>query len=377
MMTNQAMQVEMTREQRLLVLLNRVSFTSEEIETVRSLLEENLYWPEIFRIAIKNKILGLLYANLEKLRLAYLIPSRYRRTALFFKLGVAERNKGYIEESTRILQKVSEEGIVCTLLKGSYLIPAIYGLGPRDMNDIDILINREDGKKVMQIMEAFGYVQGRFSSEKNDIEAYTKEKKLLWKMKMNNLSPFVKKSESPFFDHYKVDFSFNLDLELKVDPVKEMLARAWQEDGLSYLKPEDFFLHLCCHLYKEATNAEWIYINSDINFIKFCDVREYVLHKMDKASLKEAVEFAKQYGLEKSIYFTVYYLREIYNDGYETELLESIDIPADFLNYYGDRNFANPLVWKKDFWGRLFSDSNKDELNSAEFHKQFQSYLDL
>lgn len=371
---------EINNEMRLMVLLNRLTFTQTEIKEVKELLESDLYWPEVYRIAIKNRVIGLAYHNLERLKLSYLVPSKYRRNGMFYTLGNGMRNKSLIMEYKNIIKKMNDEGIKCAPLKGVFLVPNLYeNYGSRDMNDVDILINRKDSKKVLKIMEELGYLQGRFNQEINDIENYTKEKKMLWKMKMNNLCPFVKKSGSEYHKYYKFDFSFNLDLDITVDPVQEMLDGADEIDGMHYLKPKDFFLHLCCHLYKEATNAEWIYINSDINLIKFCDVREYIQQKMDKTSLKESVNFAKEYGLEKAIYFTVFYLKELYNDGYEDEVLDYIDIEeVEFLNQYGKRNFEQEISWNKNFWERLSSDTNKDEIvYNKKFQKQFENYLKL
>jgi hypothetical protein len=38
------------------------------------------------------------------------------------------------------------------------------------------------------------------------------------------------------------------------------------------LDPSDFMLHLCSHLYKEATTVPWIRMKRDMTFYKFCDI---------------------------------------------------------------------------------------------------------
>ena len=41
---------------------------------------------------------------------------------------------------------------------------------------------------------------------------------------------------------------------------------------LETLNKYDFFIHLCCHLYKEATTLPWVKMGRDMTFYKFCDI---------------------------------------------------------------------------------------------------------
>jgi hypothetical protein len=367
----------MKKEYELIHILSRLTFKEEERELLKKILSENINWNEVFNVAIKNKVLPLIYYNLDLLGYAGYMLHNYRRNAMFQRLGNIERNVDLINEGKRVLKKLGKENILCTPLKGFCLIPNVYhDYGIRNMNDIDILIKIEDREKVTNIMNGLGYVQGKYNSSKKSIQPFSREKIMLWNMKMNNMPTFIKLSDCECTTVYEIDFSFDLDLQLSCSPVNEILDNAICKDGIHYLQTEAFFLQLCCHLYKEATNAEWVLESTDINFIKFCDVREYILHIMDEITLKKSVDLASKYGIQKSIYFTVYYLREIYHDGYENNILIYIDIDnEDFLNQYSKRNSIETLKWDQQFWDRLYSETNKSELDKMSgFYKKNSRY---
>lgn len=360
--------VSLTDEQKILLLSSRLTFNQEQEYELSEIVRKKMNWFEIFKMAIKNKVLGLLWYNLSIRDYEKLIPKQLSQIAHFYLLGTRERNKIYFEELEQVLDIAKSNNIGCIPLKGSYLIPHIYKeYGIRTIGDIDCMIKKCDIKNVRSIMNSIDYVQGEYNNKTNSFSLLSREKELMWKMKMNNLYPFKKISKSEYIKYTLFDFCFSLDLDLSTEPVELMIFRAEKnsETGYSYLRNSDFFIHLCCHLYKEATNAVNVVRSTDLNLIKFCDVREFIIGKMDSSSLQEAIQFAKDNNLEKAIYYSIFYLREIYCDGYESSLLDDLQITDDkFLYEYGDKNYGQVCRWKSSFWERLFSEDNTDELVS-------------
>lgn len=373
--------MNLKNEIRMIQLINRITISDQDKVQLLDLCNSDLYWPEILRLAINNKVVGLLYNALDQLSLLYKVPSKYRRITKYFVLGNELRNNELFLEYENIVAQLNNNGVKTAPLKGCYLIPYIYqNKGIRIIGDIDLMIDSKDRKTIIEIMQSLGYVNGRYDSKTQSITEYSREKKLLWNTQMNNLPPFLKASESPYVDFYKFDFSFNLYPKLNVQPVPEMLSRAeYSGQNVYFLRNSDFFIHLCCHLHKEATKSEWIHINGDINFIKFCDVREFVLNKMNEEKFNEAALFADKYNLREAIYFTIYYLKVLYNDGYEDKILEKFNIEdKSFLNQYIDSYNNEKVEWSKDFWERLTSDSNKDALaKQSSFNENYEKYHNL
>ena len=52
-------------EKKLLVLLSRVTFSSSDVEEINTLLKENISWCELFKYAMHNKVVSLIWTNLN------------------------------------------------------------------------------------------------------------------------------------------------------------------------------------------------------------------------------------------------------------------------------------------------------------------------
>lgn len=356
-------------EEKLVVLSSRLTFSERDEEELEQLKIQKLNWMEIIRISIKNKVLPLVWNNLSArgYKSKEIIPQRLQQVINFYNIGTRERNKVYLEQLDLIAEALRNNGVNCVPLKGGYLIRNVYkDLGIRTVNDIDCMISRADVSKVRDVLRSLGYIEGEYDENQGQIIPVSREKLMLWKTKMYNLFPFRKLTASDYAKVVNFDFSFSMDLDIKTEPVDIMVGRSeqHQKDKHNYLRPSDFFVHQCCHHYREASNASWVMLDSDLNLIKFCDAREYILQEMNDSDFEEAITFAKTYGFEKALYFTLYYLNEIYGDGYEEALMHRLDIQdLSFLNAFGENDFGYSIQWKKNFWQRIFAESNKDEIN--------------
>ena len=84
---------------------------------------------------------------------------------------------------------------------------------------------------------------------------------------------------------------------------------------------------------------------------------------MDDSDFETVIGFAERHSLNKAIYYTLWYLNQIYHDGYEQKILERIRVEnTDFLYTFGKTDETQTQVWKKNFWERLFSGYNLDEI---------------
>lgn len=366
----------LTSEQKLIVLASRLTFSDEDKRELQQVIKEDLNWLYIYHMAIKNKVLSLLYFNLCKLKYKSKIDCKLHQLSEFYQKGHERRNKKYFEEFMKVSKALYQAQIPFAPLKGAFLIPEMYkDFGIRTINDIDCFVSHSNVKRLTQVMNSLGYRQMDYDENTGEFKEITREVDLLWKMNMNNLFPFSKLVDDDFCNIVEFDFSFSLDFRKEVNIVDSMIDHAEKINGrfCSYLRPEDFFIHLCCHLFKEATNVEWVELGQDLNIIKFCDIREYLLRFMDNASLNKAIEFAKKNDFEEAIYYTIYYLKEIYNDGYEQELLDYINIEdSSFIHHFGEREYGKKLTWNKSFWQRMFSEDNRDELKEDPKFKSFE-----
>lgn len=368
------MERNLTNEQNMLILLSRYTMDERAKKEISNIINEDLEWLKILNYSIMNKVTGLVFYNVVRLGYEDKIPLYIYNQFRYFYYGTIRKNEIFIKEAEKIYKKFSEKNIYCTPLKGAYLLNKLYkDKGSRTVNDLDFLVNIDQINSIYEIMDELGFKQGDYNKKKNTIENFSREKSITWQLKLNTIPMFVKLCDSDFVDCVQIDLSYSLDLKRNADIVKKML----KESKDNYLKKEHFFTHLCAHLYKEATGAIWIYSSADLSMIKFCDVREFILNFMSKEDIENAIKFANENNLQKAIYFTIYYLKLLYNDGYESEYLKLIDIDElSFINKFGEDDFDNAFEWKKSFYDRLFTLNNKDELKDKEkFIERYEEFL--
>lgn len=356
----------LNNEQRLLILLSRLSFILDEESDLIELANKDIDWYLLLCYAVKNKVLGFVYYNLDKYNLVDKLPKQIIRLIRFYYTGNALRNKIYIQEFERLATKFEEMNISYAPLKGIHLLTNLYKDMPgRSLNDIDCMIDYEQYKTIKQIMQSEGYEQTEYDDTSKTQVPIPRNKAIFWNLHMNNSYPFRKSVGDTFCERVNFDFCFGIDKNNR-KTVSDMLNRM---DKKNQLNSYDFFIHLCTHLYKEAVNDMWIWSGSDNNLVKFTDVREFSLKYMTDKDFHRALEIAEEEGgnLLKAIHFTLFYLNEIFQDGYEQDLINRCKIDdSEYLQYFNES-----VKFKKNFWERLFSYSNVEEL------KETPKYLKL
>lgn len=364
----------LTNEQKVILLTGRFTFNENEINELRNLMRTELDWSVLFSIAIRHKMLALFWYNINKYCPGFRVTNPYRQVATFHYLGTKQRNEIFFNDFNKIRMKCKENHVYIYPTKGGYLIPYLYQeFGVRTINDIDCLIRKDDIEKLRKVLNDLGYIEGEYDRTTKEVRPVVRQKQIMWVRKLSNLFPFQKKSDSPYIEFFDYDFcfSFNKDTE----PVNDIINRSVLKNTEN-LKPSDFFIHLCYHLLREAKSAVAILYQVDLNIIKFCDIREFLINKMNENDCIEAIKFAQKFNLEDSIYFTLYYLIEIYDDDIAKWMLSKLELKdTNFMNSYGDVDFSHIRKWKKSFWDRLFAYSNKDEIEDIpEFAENFFKY---
>lgn len=353
---------KMEKEKNIVIEGSRLSHIDRE--RLSELLKDTVSWEKIFEYAMRNKVLYLLVHNLHKCELDSYIPDTLIKLVEDSMRCNVLRNDIKFSELENICKKLEDNNIKIVPVKGAYMIDNIYkSRAIRTTNDIDALVQKKDISKLNLIMKELGYSCDKYDELSKSFVKRSGSERMLYKTKMYNLLPYVKIVKQPIEMKVIFDFSHSLDFSLNTEPVQEMIDASYLENNVRKTLPEYYFIHMCCHHYREASHVEWMKIGKDLNFIKFCDVREYILHKMDDISLTKAIEFAKKYHLEEPVYFVLYYLDILYGDGYEKEWMERLVIENDsFVHTFGDDSNEKKYVRKKEFWDSFFDNNNSDEI---------------
>ena len=350
-------------EKQIVIMGSRISNLDNKQLSV--LVAKEINWEKVIEYAMRNKVLYLLFENLKHCNLEQYIPKHLKKLVQAAKKGNVVSNNVKLLEVEHVSKVMESRGIRIVPVKGAYLIDNIYGdRSIRTSNDVDALISRKDISQIDKIMKELGYTTDKYDEKTNQLIPRSASQKMLYKTKMYNLLPYRKSIEDTVEEIIIFDYSHSLDFGLDTKPVEEMIANSFYMGNSWCLLAEHFFVHMCCHHYREASHTEWIRLGKDLNLIKFCDVREFALQKMNQESMEKAINFAKKYNLNKALYFTLYFLREIYGDGYETELLEKLEVEdPSFVFEFGENEYEHIQIRKKSFWNSFFDENNMEELN--------------
>lgn len=352
-------------EKRLLILLSRITFSQADMEEINEIVKEKISWCELFKYALRNKVVTLVWYNIQKLNIRH-VP-KYNKQILSYALaGQTKQNKVFMEEKNRILNILSENGVIAVPVKGAMLVDLLYkSYGIRTLGDLDFLIKKQDEKIVDKCMKKIGYQKGTYDAESNTVIPVDRREDIKWKIGATNFHPYIKVVESGFMNFVKIDFRHSLDESLDNKPINNII-QYYEENGK--VNPTHIILHLAVHMYYEATHSMSLLYNKDINLIKFCDIREYCLESMDDLNFDEIVQLAEEYNVKNSVYYTFYYLKQIYNDGYEEKVLGQLrEMNIDDVDRCYNSDKKEFYAWKKDFSDRMFASDNFDELDDIKY----------
>lgn len=356
-------------EHELLLLCGRVALAEKDRENIRAIISaEALDFDYFLLLAKKHKVLQLVAKHLPSLDPESKISDFDKYLLHSYYLGIQKINHVKFEELRNILQTFVRRGIKAVPLKGAVLTPTVYrDFGLRTLNDIDFLISLEDRRAASECLKELGYQSGMYNWQTGEVDAVSREEELLWSMHIGNLHPRTKKMDSEYCKYVTVDFSYDVDLQKNYLASRLLLENAVKTTFLgqeTYLLNEtDFLIHLCIHLYKEASNAQWVIYHNDLNLIKFCDVREYLLTIAGNLDPGRFCQRVRELRAEKGVYYTFHYLDYLYSETYSQTLLKDLGMDdTGFLDEYGHLDYESPKLWKKSFYDRFFSLSNLEEL---------------
>lgn len=340
-------------------LLKYSTVTENKLPSVNlDAIDQNL----LFQYAISNKVLPLVWFNLQKAGFKFYKYTHFALKCIY--IGASKANAIYFSELSRLEEAFRKAGILCLPVKGAMLAQCVYkDLGLRFLGDIDFLVRHQDKNTLDSVMKQLSYVQGTYDINTNQITPMSRFEKIKWDLNMSNIFPYQRTIDSEYLPVIKVDFRFALDDGLNHEPVNQMIREAMSNEGK--ICPAHALVHLCTHLYDEAKQSMNISIRKDINLIKFIDIREYIISFISDKDMQDAIGFAIQHNLCKQMYYSLYFLQMLYNDGYENKILETLSLEIDdydFLFTYGENTCGAQTHWKKDFYTRLFAGDNKDEL---------------
>ncbi len=246
------------------------------------------------------------------------------------------------------------------LLKGAYLCGK-YPLGYRTSNDIDILVDSSNVTDIGNALKDAGFIQGYIRNGK--LVPASRSDIITSKMLRGETVPFIKEVGMPAKQFLEVDINFSLDYKNDdSDIVGRMISHAERKyagySDIITLDTYDFIIHLCVHLFKEATTLPWVKMKRDMTLYKYLDLY-YLLNNFSDTDALILVSRIKDYQIYDPCYFALASAKELFNMESKTLnfILSSMMLADDLvLDHVIDPEKHRVLTYtEKNITERLFN----------------------
>ena len=318
-----------------------------------------------------NRMQGVAFGTLKKHGLLGKVNREFRNSLKGAYDQNIEKNNSFF----RCVQLVDEALAECkckyAMLKGVYLCKA-YPEGYRTCNDIDLLVHPDDVTEIGNALLKLGFKQGNIRND--NFEPATRKEIIESKMTRGETVPYIREVNLPGMRFLEVDINFSLDYKPgDTELLKEMMSNSVVEKLGEYkihtLRNDDFFVHLCSHLYKEATTLPWVEMMRDMTLYKYCDIY-MLLNDADEEQIDFLFDRAEKLGMEKVCAFAVLHTAELF----KFRNLYAVEVATRALDY--DMDFIHTIVSPRDkkkwiFIGhsvseRFFADNRKELLEEVK-----------
>lgn len=270
--------------------------------------------PQVLGMLFFNRMQGIAYDRMKRSGVLGKVNREFRNSLKYAYDQNIERNKSFFTCVDYLSGILSTLPCKIAMLKGAYLC-AHYPVGYRTSNDIDILVKSNDVTVVSAALISSGFIQGNIRN--GAFVPATRKEIIESKMMRGETVPYIKAVNLPYMKYLEVDINFSLDYKNgDQDILADLLDRSTivYKNGISIptLSQEDFFIHLCTHLYKEATTLPWIEMKRDMTLYKYCDIY-LLLAEMNNSDVNSIFTRAKNIGLEKVCAYTILETLDLFN----------------------------------------------------------------
>jgi hypothetical protein len=364
------------------LILDLCKFQSRDAETIAVAFSAPLNLPYILGQLLFHRVGGVAYHKLKVCELLTKLNREFRNPLSMIYDAFTERTRSFLRAEETLTDIFVNADFPFALLKGAYLAQ-LYPVGLRTSNDFDVLIRPQDVQKITDLLKSNCFAQGflraggqrpledvpNINSTKTRVlgsqncgdytfTPATRAEIVYARMNKGETVPFVKQIDLPHMRYLEIDVNFSPDFKANSgDVVDKMLSRTeplieTKCGNLPTLCRADFLIHLCAHLYKEATTFHWVSVGRDLSLYKFVDILLFV----DNLPADLAARIA-DLRLQKECAFTFIYTRELFaleNSALDALITSITPENTDFLREVFDPQGKRTLCHNLSFTDYLF-----------------------
>lgn len=330
--------------------------------------------PEVLGQLFFNRMQGVAYGRLAGVNLLKHVNREFRNCLRESYERNVIKNQSYYWCVEQLQDMLQGEENHYAMLKGAVLC-GVYPKGYRCASDVDILVRNKDVTGIGLILLNNGFRQGKVIN--GEFIPAARREIIESKMMRGETVPYIYEVNLPELKYLEVDINYSLDYKNSDGYVVEKLLNNSTDINVAGIRIRtlseiDFFIHLCAHLYKEATTYPWVCMKRDMSLYKYADIYMIICSRLLEAdNINVVFERAKELGLDSELCFAVIQTAELFNlsdadyiivsqakkavKGKE-KLLHRVINPKEKMNY---------VYREKDIVKRFF-DSNRVELLRKE-----------
>ena len=356
------------KEQEKELFFELCKFKNVNVEKISLLLKHNST-PHVLGQLFSNRMSAVAYGVLKNNKLLSKTNREFRNSLEGAYRYNTEVNYDYYHAVEFLGKILSEHQDKYAMLKGASLCRR-YPDGYRTSNDVDLLVHPKNIAVIGNLLSDNGFEQGYIRN--GEFVPATRQEIIESRVLRGETVPYVLEIDLPYLRYLEVDINFSLDYknsnnDLVESMLKKIVKEKIRDTTISVLNHYDFFIHLCCHLYKEATTLPWIKMRRDMTLYKYVDIY-MLLQDYGKNNATVLFNRADELGLKDICACVIIWANELFDniDSYihhiAVECLENRDILYTVVDPAGKRILTYP---EKNIKDRFFSENRMELLKEV------------
>lgn len=279
-------------EKEFLKIATQKKLSAKDLAALKVIADKGINWASLLALTEYNSVAPLIYANLSQLS-GNFIPEEILESLKTDYTQSFLKTAPIYDDISKLLKEFNAVGIKAIVLKGCSLGELLYeDFSLRPMQDIDILVKKDDWPKIREILVKLGFKneQGLDLLVLENLLGVPADWHLCYKNDRGTITEFK-------FNIFVLDFPDFVNI---MDYWKEALPIEINGTEALSLSLEDQLLHLCCRLIKVGFK----------NILFFCDLREFINYYHEKINWQKVVEKAMAKRVGAILYFSLLILKE-------------------------------------------------------------------
>lgn len=361
----------MTKEKKIVLELAKGKYA--DADRLQQLFSGSFCCHYVLGQLVYNRLGGMAYDVLARNQLLSAVPSEMRKVLGEIYEAYVAKGRSFGHAVTELYETLHGLDGEYVMLKGVGMI-GLYPEGYRTSNDIDLLVNPSGVAAFSERLTQAGFRRGYLKN--GEFYPATREQIVASRMLRGETVPFIQEVGLPFMKYLEVDVNFSLGYTIETGESICDILRSGVDVFRGQVRARlpqksDFLIHLCAHLFKEATTYPWVEMGKDTLLYKFCDI-DTVLQEYTDADYQELCFRAGFLGVERECYFALCRVKDIFGGlpgGGEAFLssirpkeigyMNEIQAPAQNKVYYNHIPYASWIFYSGSKKIRLLTEKEE------------------